>query len=218
MGIDSVALETILLAKKYCNKYDNLLTLGRQEIHLQHYKNTKYCENLFHELGFKTIDSVDASSYENASIIHNMNYPFYSSKKYDFIFDGGTFEHIFNSVQLCENIINSLNIGGIFCSITVNNNFSGHGFYQYSPEFFLSAFSKKYGMEILEIFLAQVDTPPNEWINVNSFCDGRNTTHFNNNKPVYIVTIAKKINNERLSLFNNPPSQYSYENFDWKAN
>ena len=58
------------------------------------------------------------------------------NKKFDFILDGGTIEHIFNCPQVLDNIIYLLEIEGILCSITCNNNFSGHGFYQFSPDFF----------------------------------------------------------------------------------
>ena len=90
MGIDLIALEAILLSYKYVINKENLLTLGRQGIHINKdlYKNlfnkyaidhdyveSSYCETLFSNLGFKTIDSIDANSYENASIIHNMNNP-----------------------------------------------------------------------------------------------------------------------------------------------
>ena len=67
---------------------------------------------------------------------------FNSSKKYQYIYDGGTIEHIFNIPQVIENIIDILDINGLFVSITCNNNFSGHGIYQFSPEFFLAVFSE----------------------------------------------------------------------------
>jgi len=97
--------------------------------------------------------------------------------------------------QLFENIINLLDIDGIFCSVTVNNNFSGHGFYQYSPEFFLSIFTHKYGMEIINLYIAKPNSEFNTWIDVNNFnkdCGGRNCASFNTTEPVYIITIAKK--------------------------
>ena len=52
-----------------------------------------------------------------------------------------------------------LEIDGIFCSVTCNNNFSGHGMYQFSPEFFLSTLTPKYGMEIKELFIAKISFP-----------------------------------------------------------
>ena len=236
MGIDYTGLEAILVAFKYAQKKKNALTLGRQGIHIPRdtvdYFLRKYdlghlagryewgyCEPLLKDMGFENVDSVDVSSYEDASIIHNMNPPIPRNfKEYDFIYDGGTFEHIFNTPQVCENIINMLSIGGIFCSVTCNNNLSGHGIYQFSPEFFLSAFSKRYGMEIQQLYLAQVNSEIHEWIDVNDFNHkngGRNCSKFESLREVYIITIIKKLTNDRDNLITNSPNQYSYENIEW---
>lgn len=239
MGIDYTGLEAILVSFKYVQKKKNALTLGRQGIHIpigtvDYFLNKYdlnhltgryewgYCEPLLKDWGFENVDSVDVSSYEDASIIHNMNQPIPRNfKEYDFIYDGGTFEHIFNTPQVCENIINMLSIGGIFCSVTCNNNLSGHGIYQFSPEFFLSAFSKRYGMEIQQLYLAQVNSEIHEWIDVNDFNHkngGRNCSKFDSLREVYIITIIKKITNDRDNLITNSPNQYSYENIEWDQN
>jgi len=237
MGIDTVCFEAILLALQKTHDRTNLLTLARQQFHrdnniinslllkynyknlLNKYNYLDYCETFFKDIGFTTIDSIDCNNYEEATIIHNLNYPVSNTtKKYNFIYDGGTIEHIYNAPQVCENIINLLEIGGIFCSITCNNNFSGHGFYQYSPEFFISSFQPKYGMKIEMLYLAQQDTDFHTWVNVNYLSDfifGRNTTSFDTNKPVYIITVARKIFTERKSLLTNCPNQYSYKNINW---
>jgi len=237
MGVDYTSLDALLYGIQYTKNFDFLLTLGRQEIHrppnilsgiFQKYgvnvkssSMTGYIENMLHDIGFKHIDSLDASNYENASIIHDMNHPIPPTlrSKYDFIYDGGTIEHIFNMPQVCENIIDMLNIDGIFCSVTCNNNFSGHGIYQFSPEFFFSAFAPKYGMEVIEIFLAENETGKDEWLYIqpcHQVHGGRNTSKFNSLKEVYIITIAKKISNDRVSILMDPPQQYSYQTFDWK--
>jgi hypothetical protein len=140
-----------------------------------------------------------------------MNQPIHR-QPYDFILDGGTIEHIFNTPQVCENIIHLLNVGGVYLSITPNNNFSGHGMYQFSPEFYLSAFSEEYGMKVMELYLAKVGTGMEEWINVNSYQGGRNTSSYD---EVYIIAIIQKVSMERKSLIHQSPNQYSYE-VDWK--
>ena len=109
-----------------------------------------------------------------------------------------------------------LNIDGLFVSVTCNNNFSGHGIYQFSPELYLSILNKKYGMEIIDMYIAEVGTTNNEWKNVNSFNGSRNTSKFNTNLETYIIIIARKISNKREFLIENCPNQYSYEQHDWK--
>ena len=184
---------------------------------INNYNYCDFCEKFFKDLGFKNIDSIDNSDYENASIIYNLNNNIPNTfKKYDYILDFGTTEHVFNIPCVCENIINLLNIGGIFVSVTPNNNLSGHGFYQFSPEFYLSTFTLKYGMKIIELYIGKVGTGFNEWIDVKSFNNGRNNSNFNTLEPVYIIAIIKKISDNRCSLIKDPPNQYSYENIDWK--
>ena len=234
MGLDYTGCEAFLNSLKYVKNKKNILTLGRQGIHINpnimnfvlnkySYKMKKiysgFCEQFLSDFGFENIDSIDNSSYEGASIIHNFNNPISNSlKKYDFILDLGTIEHIFNAPQVCENIINLLNIGGIYLSVTPNNNFSGHGMYQFSPEFYLSAFSKIYGMQVKELYIAKVDSKKESWIDVNNYGNGgngRNLSRFRGEESVYIIAIIEKISDNRESLILNSPNQYSYENLEW---
>ena len=237
MGIDITALELILLSQRYVKKLKNtdILTLGRQQIHISRndinnslnkynfvhlidkFNYYDYSENLFRQLlNGNSVDSIDNSNYENANIIHNLNLPYNSSKKYQYIYDGGTIEHIFNIPQVIENVINMLDVDGLFVSVTCNNNFSGHGMYQFSPEFFLSSLNKKYGMKIEAIYIGKVHTGFEEWIDVNDYKGGRNCSKFDTNDPVYILTIARKISDIRENLISNSPHQYSDEQGDWK--
>ena len=238
MGIDKVVLEAIILSHKYLPRENrhNVMSLARQQIHIhpqimyylfqKHGINAplhecgEYFEALFKNMGYTVTDSIDNSAYENATIIHNLNLPLSvqdnQPSRYNYVLDGGTIEHIFNCPQVCENIINMMEVGGIYCSVTVNNNFSGHGIYQFSPEFFLSAFTPKYGMEVLELYLAEVNADREQWVDVKTFNGWRNNTQINTQNSVYIIAIIRKISVERESLLLNPPNQYSYESVDWK--
>lgn len=236
MGIDKVGMELIIMSHQHLPRENRhkAMSLARQQIHIhpqtmnhlfQKYginaplhECGEYFEALFKDMGYAVTDSIDNSAYENATIIHNMNLPFLLSKtepRYNYVFDGGTIEHIFNCPQVCENIIDMLEVGGIFCSLTANNNLSGHGIYQFSPEFFLSAFAPKYGMEVLELYLAEFNADRDQWIDVKSFNGWRNNAQINTQNSVYIVAIIRKISDDRESLLLNPPNQYSYENVDW---
>jgi hypothetical protein len=235
MGIDWCGLEAILLAEQCCLQKKKVLTLGRQSINLSlskvnellnRYKQNEiddagvYSEKLFSHLGFTITDSIDASSYEEATIIHNLNKSITEKNygQYSFIFDGGTSEHIFNAPQVFKNVIDMLDIGGIFVSVVPNNNFSGHGMYQFSPEFFLSIFCEKYGFKIKHLYLVKNDSDAYNGINVNGYTNckenGRNNAKFDGNDQVYIVLVTEKIS-IGSNLLEDPPNQFSYENFDW---
>ncbi len=178
----------------------------------------RYAESLFKFLSYTTVDSMDASAYEGATRIHDLNRPLpLNSKKYDFVFDGGTIEHVFNVGQVVENIVNLVEVGGIFLSVTMNNNFSGHGMYQFSPEFFLSTMKPQYGMKIIKLYLAKMNSPFSEWIDVtesNNKMSGTTYTPFGA-AETYLVCIAEKVSDMRDSLLAVPPQQYSYENKLW---
>src|SRR5437763_3852117 len=56
---------------------------------------------LFRALGFTSVESLDASDYEGADIVWDLNkaVPDSLKAKYDVVFDGGTSEHVFNFPQ-----------------------------------------------------------------------------------------------------------------------
>lgn len=236
MGLDLCGLQTLIRGIQFAGNIDTFLMLGRQEIHVPYYLMKDvgnmfginipetvmeyYAEQLIKYLGATHIDSMDGSNYEQATIIQNLNVPVENTLKnrFDFIYDGGTIEHIINQPQVCQNIIDMLKVGGVFCSITANNHMSGHGFYQFSPEFFFRVFDKNYGMEIHDIHLAEYHTWFKDWkkierMNINQ---NRSQDKFNSTNPVYIITMAKKISNDRLKLTDVFPNQYNYEEIDWK--
>ncbi|MBA2687094.1 MAG: methyltransferase domain-containing protein [Gemmatimonadaceae bacterium] len=93
----------------------------------------------FAALGFDVVDSVDANNHEGASFLHDLNLPGLAEaagKKYDFIFDGGTLEHVFHVPNVLDNLFSCLNIGGWIYHQAPSNNHVDHGFYQFSPTFF----------------------------------------------------------------------------------
>jgi SAM-dependent methyltransferase len=248
MGIDEVAFELIQHASlKYKPELGRVLTLGRQGVHIPLWSlqrlnvtpglvldpsvlKTGFCEPLLMRLGAQQVDSVDTSSYEKATYVHDMNLPVPSElrDKYDFVLDGGTIEHIFNTPQVLQNIIDTLKVGGVFCSVTCNNNFSGHGFYQFSPELFYRAFSKPYGMEIKAMWLAENHTPMSRWTSLNMMDQQtkRQMAKLNTLQETYICTIAQKVSDEGVLRWcvdptSSPhelvyPQQYSYQEGDWK--
>jgi len=57
-----------------------------------------YAEPFLKSLGAREVDSIDASDYESATIIHDMNLPVADQHKtaFDVVLDGGSLEHIFN--------------------------------------------------------------------------------------------------------------------------
>jgi SAM-dependent methyltransferase len=113
-------------------------------------KGGKYADGLFEMLGAEKVVSIDASAYERASLLHDMNTPLPEefAGQFDLVFDGGTLEHIFNVPCALRNCMELVRPGGHLVLHAPTNNWSGHGFYQFSPELFFRAFSAENGYKV----------------------------------------------------------------------
>jgi len=109
-----------------------------------------YADKLFTLLGATEVISFDYSDYEGASVVHDMNFPIpeHYRESFDFVYDGGSLEHIFNFPQAIKNCMDLLKVGGTFVASTPANNFLGHGFYQFSPELFFRLFCPENGFRL----------------------------------------------------------------------
>lgn len=170
MGIDVATLDFLMSNRQYFR--GNFLMLGRQGLHLwgdnfergrdvfmAHDHSHQYesifrqdgwhSDDFFKYLGVSSVDSMDYSGFEGASIVHDLNkpVPIDLHNKYDTIFDGGTIEHVFDVKTVMENIKAMIKVGGTFIAVSPANNLMGHGFYQFSPELFRTVFSKDAGYE-----------------------------------------------------------------------
>lgn len=103
-------------------------------------------EYFFQRLGFETVDSLDQNEFENANIIHDLNILFEQNSKfinnYNFVFDGGTLEHIFNIPNALANIFDLLSVGGRIMHGSPAANWYNHGFYCFSSCFFEDFYSR----------------------------------------------------------------------------
>ena len=113
-----------------------------------------FAEPLFRLLGAKTVESLDYSDYEQASIIHDMNTPLGDRlvEKFSVVMDGGTLEHVFNYPVAIRNCMDMVKVGGHLIVKTPSNNAFGHGFYQFSPELFFSLLNEENGFAETQIF------------------------------------------------------------------
>lgn len=167
MGVDAVLFERLVELSSRFSPKGRTLMLGRQSFGIQTQfrwlynrvlKETERSENrfdflqedgfsetLFRKLGFGEIETMDFSDYEDASILHDLNHPVDKKlhKKFDFIFDGGTIEHVFNVPVALENVFNMLKPGGRFVSANGMNGWVGHGIYQFSPELVWSFWGRR---------------------------------------------------------------------------
>ena len=153
-----------------------------------------YAEPFFERLGCSSIDSIDFSDYQGASLLHDMNQPLPKelAGRFDLLHDGGTMEHVFHVPNYLANCMKLLRVGGYYVAVVPADNWNGHGFYQFSPELFFRVFSEVNGFELQAHGLGvwgrrhQVFHIPSD-----SHWKGRMEPQFN--APTLLLMIAKKV-------------------------
>lgn len=209
MGIDVHALNFLRYVKQF-GGFGRTVTIGRQNIDFRpdHFlrftgklsaaTEDRYCEPLLIEhFGATTVDSVDNSDFENATIIHDLNRPLapeMRSGRFDTLIDGGCLEHIFQAPIALRTFSELTAPGGQIVHVIPANNFCGHGFYQFSPELFFSLYSEINGYRDTEVFLADA-TRLDRWFRVNAPSNGlRANAH--SATPLYLLVRTVKISSD----------------------
>lgn len=179
MGIQTNGLRFLLLAKAMGVQFEWTAMIGRQRLQtsfeqaqavltsewnsgiepatLKSMMRAEYIEELLRYLGADHVHSFDYSEYEGATHVHDFNCRIDPSyyRKYSVVVDGGSLEHVFNFPIAIENCMRMLRVGGHYLGITPTNNYSGHGFYQFSPDLYFRIFSPDNGFRIEHVWLVQ---------------------------------------------------------------
>jgi hypothetical protein len=242
MGINTSFAHLLAQAKLQGGDFQNTLTIGRQSLTVPQKEITAistklglnnarkimpsyFADNFLKTvLGASSLTSIDYSDYQDADIVHDMNQPIPDNLKYKFdsLIDGGTIEHIFDIKQVLTNYMNFVKPGGNIFILTTANNLCGHGFYQFSPEFFYRVFDSSNGfvteeMTLIESPLLSVEKSAHvNYFHVKDPSKIEKRIQLVNSKPTMIFIHAKKISNEEP--FTSPPLQSDYSNIKWHNN
>lgn len=233
MGIDALGLKFLIYAANRGTDFSSVLTLGRQHILVppstvsrvvgmycrhqahreafSHYIEGLYCDNVLTCLGAKRVEAIDASAYEGASILHDMNHQIPERYKQTFsvVLDFGTLEHIFNFPVAIKNAMEMIKMEGHFVCVTVANNFMGHGFYQFSPELLFAVFSEENGFRVIDMVISEA-YEDSSWYHVSrpkGDIAGRVTLV--NHEPTFLMCIAQRVSVSE-KVFQRMPVQYDY--------
>lgn len=181
MGIDLASARFLSLMGKSGVDFGDTLMLGRQNLYAKDFQlaralrdtgrpisdqaasdllGTGYAEPFFRLLGAASVQSMDASAYEHAEYVQDLNQPVPAElhEAFTAVFDGGTLEHVFNFPVAIANAMRLVKPGGHFLSVTTANNYCGHGFYQFSPELFFRVLAPENGFEIEMLLLHEVSS------------------------------------------------------------
>jgi SAM-dependent methyltransferase len=182
MGLAFSTVNFLLDAYERRVNFKNTLTLGRTQLYLLPHEIRKVGRLAQRELSrpalqtkfggwadaflksllcIETLEALDYSPYQGASIIHDMNLPIAPELegRFDAVIDAGTIEHIFNFPVAIANCMKLVRPGGRLFIITTANNHCGHGFYQFSPEIFFRLFKNRNGFSLERLLLVNHPFP-----------------------------------------------------------
>jgi hypothetical protein len=175
-----------------------------------------YAEPFLKLLGCKQACSFDASPYEQATYVHDFNFPIDQQFHGGFtaVIDGGTLEHIFNFPVAIKNCMEMLEVGGHYLGITPTNNASGHGFYQFSPELYFRIFSAENGFRTDQVIAYETNRKgANPWFLAVDPLQLRESVGWANRRQTYLLVIAERI--EKKPIFTKPVQQSCYTERVW---
>ena len=140
MGVGNFGWHILKKLSERRGKLGSTLMIGNQTDYRIFKSNLNYgkpIKNIMMEENLSTeVDIADISSYENANIVLDLSMPHKIEKKFNTLIDYGTIEHVFDSKQCIYNYFSLIEVGGNLILATPCNNYAGHGFFQFSPEFY----------------------------------------------------------------------------------
>lgn len=233
MGIDINTAKFLVSAYQDGVRFDRTLTLGRLTLFVDE-QNCKLLQNqldravsngsksltakglaepLFESLGATQVDSMDKSDFEGATVLHDLNYPIAQDhhQKFDVVCDGGTLEHIFNFPTAIQNAMEMVKVGGHLLIHTPTNNWSGHGFYQFSPELYYRVLSEENGFRVKRMVVYEVGT--SQWYEVADPAKIRSRVYVVNGCRTSLLILAERI--AAVPINQTPPQQSDYALIKW---
>ncbi len=156
----------------------------------------RFADRFFRQvLGAKTLRAIDNSAYQGADIVHDLNQPIPAElrESCDVLYDGGAMEHIFDVKQVLTNYMTMVRPGGhLFINVPANNLF-GHGFYQFSSEFFFRVFAPQNGFAVRDMLVIE-----SEFISVEA---GRDWQCYRSIDPASVGSRIRLVSDKPLMLF-----------------
>lgn len=237
MGIDRDIAKLLLWSRRQGVDFSRTLTIGRTGLHLSAAElrailakngivlgaseaaslftsQEGYAEPFFRLLGAIEPASLDASPFEGATLIHDLNQPAPRTwhAKYSLVFDGGTLEHVFNYPTALRSCLEMVEVGGHFFTVTPANNYMGHGFFQFSPELFARVLAPENGYVLDKMVVFESGT--NRWFEVIDPAKAGSRVSLINTRPTMLAAWTRRTH--EVAIFAQPPQQSDYVE-EWSA-
>ena len=236
MGIHHSALEFLLEVRKDGIDFGDMVTIGRMDflcsfpmieqafdrygvavtrddISRFYTAADQFSEPILEFLGSRSVQSLDMSDFEGATIVHDLSEPIpdQHKKRVDLVFDSGTLEHVFNFPQAIRNCMEMAKVGGHVICVTPANNYLGHGFYQFSPELFYRVFSEENGFRVKKMLYRELS---GECYEVADPAVVRNRVQARGIAPAELLILAERTADVPMFTANPQQSDYAAE---WQA-
>lgn len=230
MGLNASGLGLMALARASGADFGRVVTIGRQQLtiglgeledffrrrgrhdiadRVAREESDGYCETVIRSaFGAHTVHSIDASNYEQATLVHDMNTPLEPAERYSVVLDFGTLEHVLNVPVAFDNVAKLCAKGGRIMHMLPSNNCSGHGFYQFSPEFFFQVYSDARGFTGTRVFAAPMGSPE-VWFEVKAPHTLKSRVNITSRDELYLLVLTEKTG-EQPSLTQAPVQQSDY--------
>jgi hypothetical protein len=181
--------------------FDRAVMLGRQRW------GDGYAEPLFESLGATEVRSIDASAYEYASDIHDLNEPLpdHLAGRFTVAVESGTIEHVFNLTEALRSAMRLPEVGGHLVFMTPCNNAPGHGLHQLTPELLYRAFSPDNGYTVKRFLLREQH---GDWYEVRDPAVVGRRCEFRTRQTAYLFILAAR--SAEVPLFASWPQQSDY--------
>jgi hypothetical protein len=169
----------------------------------------RYIEPFLAMLGAEHVDSLDASDYEQSTIVHDMNEPVPAEleARYSAVIDSGSLEHVFDFPTAIANCMRMAQVGGHVLMLSPAHGEMGQGFYQFSPELFYRVFSPENGYRVEQMLLKDMRLS-SRWYSVADPREVGQRVVLTGGPPAYLYVKARREND--VAPFAAPPQQSDY--------
>lgn len=231
MGLDTELVRLLLEGESSGIAFRRCLTLGRQHYFVGNTETRqmltafgkdpnrhpdlfsdqqpRYSEPFWSALGVERLETLDASDFEGATVVHDLNQPVPDRlrEQFDAVVDAGTVEHVFNFPTAIANCMDMVKVGGHLILFTTSNNYFGHGFYQFSPELFFRVLNKANGYQVERVVAVEYG-PRRRNFEVTDPEVIRRRANLINSFPVLLYVQARRV--EKKPLLAITPQQSDY--------
>ncbi len=145
-------------------------------------------------LGVKELFTIDVSEYEGCDIVHDLNKPVPEALygQFDFIIDGGTFDHLFDIRTAFENVVKLLRTGGRIIQWNAASNFTGAAYLSFGPDLFYDYYVLNQFADC-KVYVAELDSiAQGELWNFYEFEGHDQYSHLRSERLLIVVVLAEK--------------------------